>query len=108
MFEVGGWILFLIMVSETSLKLILSLKKGVAGFEVGSMLSFFWFGARGGWILMEQLYTDFILADLLISCTPFVKEVVFQYVVLLTPVLPLASNPPSSPLYISRISAHSM
>jgi hypothetical protein len=27
-----------------------------------------------------ELYTDFILADFLVSCTPFVKEVVFQYV----------------------------
>ena len=25
-----------------------------------------------------ELYTDFILADFLISCTPFVSEVVFQ------------------------------
>ena len=25
-----------------------------------------------------QLYTDFIFADFLLSCTPFVSEVVFQ------------------------------
>jgi len=25
-----------------------------------------------------ELYTDFILADFLVSCTPFVNEVVFQ------------------------------
>lgn len=31
-----------------------------------------------------ELYTDFILADFLVSCTPFVKEVVFQYVAHLT------------------------
>lgn len=30
-----------------------------------------------------ELYTDLILADFLISCTPFVSEVVFQYVPLL-------------------------
>lgn len=31
-----------------------------------------------------ELYTDFILADFLVSCTPFVREVVFQYVAHLT------------------------
>lgn len=27
----------------------------------------------------RQVFTDFILADFLVSCTPYVNEVVFQY-----------------------------
>lgn len=34
--------------------------------------------ATGSTGLIRQVFTDFILADFLVSCTPFVSEVVFQ------------------------------
>lgn len=30
----------------------------------------------------QQVFTDFILADFLVSCTPYVAEVVFQWVLI--------------------------
>lgn len=49
-----------------------------AGFEVGLQLKK---QVRLADMAFPQLFTDLIFADFLVSCTPFVKEVVFQCVI---------------------------
>ena len=44
-----------------------------------------------------ELYTDLILADFLISCTPFVSEVVFQYAIPFCPPLTLSTHRAPTP-----------